>query len=70
MGGKSARIRSTTLQLSEDKDSRHLNLKEHFHAAQLHHLIYCCNEGYVARWKDTEASTFKYPIQTSIAETD
>lgn len=46
------------------------NLKEYFHAAQLCQLIYWCDEGYVASWKDIEMSTLKYPIQISIGEAE
>ena len=46
------------------------NLKEYFLAAQLRQLIYWCDEGYVARWKDIKMATLKYPTQISIGETE
>ena len=70
-GGKRPRIRYATLELPKDRGGMALpNLKEYFLAAQLRQLIYWCNEGYVARWKDIEMSILKYPIQTSIGETE
>jgi len=70
-GGKRPRICYATLQLLKDRGGMALpNLKEYFLAAQLRQLIYWCDEGYVTRWKDIEMSTLKYPIQTSIGETE
>lgn len=69
--GKRPRVRYTTLQISKDKGGLALpNLREYFHAAQLRHLIFWCNEGYVARWKDIEVTTPKSPLQTYIGETE
>ena len=46
------------------------HLQEYFPAAQLRQLIYWCDGGYVARWKDIDMYTLKYPIQISIREAE
>uniref|UniRef100_A0A3P9HXL6 Reverse transcriptase domain-containing protein n=1 Tax=Oryzias latipes TaxID=8090 RepID=A0A3P9HXL6_ORYLA len=67
--GKRPRIRYHTLQLPNIKGGRALpNLKEYFRAAQIHCLVYWCNTEYVARWKDIELFTPRFPIQTCMGE--
>lgn len=69
-GVKRRGIRHTKLQLSKDKEGMALSnpkeriSKEYFHAVQLRHLIYLCNEGYVAWCKDIQVSTLKHPNTT------